>query len=125
MCYAGPVSTPANTLLEGGRDGRAPLQLTFCLWETAIERQADGSVRLRPRVPLSHMSVKQAARVLGCSPWTVQNLYQAELLDGWKPGARVKRKDGRASNAALRLDSASVLEYKARQQEMARRERAG
>jgi hypothetical protein len=71
------------------------------------------------------MSVRQAAKVLGCSPWTVQSLYQAGLLDGFKPGARVIRKDGRASNAALRLDSASVLEYKERQREMARRERAG
>jgi hypothetical protein len=35
------------------------------------------------------------------------------LIDGYKPGARVKRKDGRASNAALRLDSESVLKYKA------------
>lgn len=102
----------------------AAAQLTFCLWETAIERAADGAVTLRPRVPLSQMSVKQAAGILGCSPWTVQTLYQAGLIDGYKPGARVVRKDGRGSNATLRLDSGSVLEYKARQQELARQERA-
>jgi hypothetical protein len=80
---------------------------------------------LRPKTPLSNMSAWQAAKVLGCSRWTVQSLYQAGLLDGYKPGARVVRKDGRGSNAALRLDSASVLQYKERQQEMARQERAG
>ena len=100
-------------------------QLTFCLWETAVERAPDGAVTLRPRTPLSSMSAGQAAKVLGCSRWTVQSLYQAGLLDGYKPGARVVRKDGRGSNAALRLDSASVLAYKERQREMARQERDG
>ena len=70
-------------------------------------------VRLVARKPLSHMSVKQAAKLLGCTPWTATDLYRLGLLEGYKPGARVSRKDGRASNAALRLDSRSVLEYKA------------
>jgi hypothetical protein len=108
-----------------GWDMHAPAQLTLCLWETSVERAPDGAVTLRPRVPLSHMSTRQAAQVLGCSPWTVQNLYQAGLLDGYKPGAKAKRRDGRASNATLRLDSGSVLEYRERQRELARQERAG
>jgi hypothetical protein len=103
----------------------APQQLTLCLWETSIERGPDGAVTLRPRVPMSHMGVRQAAKVLGCSPWTVGDLYRAGLLDGYKPGAKVKRRDGRASNAALRLDSESVLRYRERQLEAARLERAG
>jgi hypothetical protein len=99
-------------------------QLTFCLWETSVERAADGSVTLRPRAPLSSMSAGQAGKVLGLGRDRVYDLYKAGLIDGFKPGAIATRRDGRASNAALRLDSASVLEYKERQREMARRERA-
>ena len=100
-------------------------QLTFCLWETAVEKAADGSVTLRPRVPLSTMSAAQAARVLGVGRDRVYDIWQAGLLEGTKPGALARRRDGRGSNAALRLDTASVLEYNERQREMARRERAG
>lgn len=75
------------------------------------------------RRPLSHMSRAQAAKVLGCSEWTVSSLYRAGLIDGYKPGARVVRKDGKGSNAALRLDSGSVLEYKQLRLDMARIER--
>ena len=99
-------------------------QLTFCLWETAVEKQPDGSVTLRPRVPLSTMTAKAAGKVLGLGRDRIYDLWQAGLLDGYKPGAVAVRTDGRKSNAALRLDTASVLEYKERQRESARLERA-
>jgi hypothetical protein len=100
-------------------------QLTLCLWETSIERGPDGAVTLRARVPLSTMGVKQVARVLGLGRDRIYDLWQAGLLDGHKPGAIAVRTDGRRSNAALRLDSESVLRYRARQLEAARLERAG
>jgi hypothetical protein len=98
-------------------------QLQLLIWESEVTRTGTGSVTLTARRPLSTMSCAHAAKVLGCSRWTVQNLYQAGLLDGYKPGARVVRKDGRGSNAALRLDSGSVLEYRERQLAGARAER--
>ena len=64
------------------------------------------------RRPLSRMSVAQAARLLGCSKDGVWRAFRAGLITGWKPGARAKRADGRASNAALVLDAGSVLAYK-------------
>ena len=97
--------------------------LQLCLWETAVETAPDGAVTLRPRVPLSTMSAAQAGKVLGLGRDRVYDLYQAGLLDGWKPGAMAKRSDGRASNAALRLDTEGVLRYRERQREMALRER--
>jgi hypothetical protein len=87
-------------------------QLTL-VWESELVPRADGRMELVPRRPLSHMSRKRAAKVLGVSEWTVSDLFRLGLLDGYKPGARVQRKDGKASNAALRLDSESVLRYKA------------
>lgn len=98
-------------------------QLTLCIWETAVERRADGSVTLRPLEPLSTMDRRQAARVLGVSEWTVGNLYRAGLISGYKPGARVRRRDGRGSNAKLRLDSGSVLIYKRGREAESQRER--
>lgn len=98
-------------------------QLTFLIWESEVTRTGTGTVTLTARRPLSTMTTRHAAKVLGCSEWTVQNLYQAGLLEGYKPGARVVRKDGRGSNAALRLDSGSVLEYRERQLAAARSER--
>jgi hypothetical protein len=90
-----------------------PVQLTLCIWESEVSQAGPGKVTITARRPLSHMSVKQAAKVLGVSEWTVTDLFRLGLVDGFKPGARVQRKDGRASNAALRLDSESVLKYKA------------
>lgn len=112
MCYARVMSaaSPAQ-------------QLTFCLWETAVERKPDGSVTLRPRAPLSTISAKRAGEILGLGVDRVYDLYQAGLINGCKPGAVAKRKDGRRSNAALRLDSGSVLEYRERQLAAARAER--
>lgn len=95
-------------------------QLQLLIWESDVSQAGDGRVVITARRPLSHMSRKQAAKVLGCSEWTVSDLFRLGLLEGYKPGARVKRKDGKASNAALRLDSGSVLTYKARQQADAR-----
>lgn len=99
-------------------------QLTFLVWESEVVRSGDNQVTLRARKPLSRMSVKRAAGLLGVSEWTVRKLYRMSLLDGWKPGAAVKRGDGRASNAALVLDAESVLRYQERQKAEARREQA-
>lgn len=87
-------------------------QLTL-VWTSDIVTDGDGVVRIVARKPLSHMSRARAAKVIGCSEWTVSDLFRLGYLKGYKPGARKKRKDGRASNAALRLDSESVLLYKA------------
>ena len=69
------------------------------------------------------MTVKQAAKLLGCSAWQICELYQMDFLRGYKPGAKSIRRDGRASNARLRLDTESVLRYKAQQEERARWEK--
>lgn len=87
--------------------------MQLLIWESEIVTTGPGKVEITARRPLSHMSVKQAAKVLGVSEWTVRDLFRCKLLDGFKPGARRQRKDGKPSNAALRLDSGSVLEYKA------------
>lgn len=89
-------------------------------WASEVESNANGSVTLRAVVPLSHMSRRQAARAIGCSEWTVSDLFRLGYLTGYKPGARVlRRADGKASNAKLRLCSASVLRYKQRQERAA------
>lgn len=87
-------------------------QLTLCIWETEVTQAGDGRAVVVARKPLSRMSSKQAARLLGCSEWTVRKLFRLGLLSGWKPGAAAKRKDGRGSNACLVLDAESVLRYK-------------
>ena len=99
-----------------------PQQLAL-IWESEIVPRGDGRVELVARKPLSEMSAKRAARVLGVSTWTVTDLYRLGLIQGRKPGARVlKRKDGKRSNAALMLDSESVLRYKQQRDEMSRLE---
>ena len=90
-----------------------PEQLTL-IWESEIVRRTDGRVELRAKEPKKHMSRREAAKVLGVSEWTVSDLHRHGLLRGHKPGARRVRRDGRASNAKLVLDAASVLEYDAR-----------
>ena len=82
------------------------------VWDSEVTRHADGAVTLTPRKPLSRMSPKQAASLLGCTTWTVTRLYREGILSGWKPGSIAKRKDGRASNACIVLDAGSVLAYK-------------
>lgn len=87
-------------------------QLTLCIWESEITPAGDGRAVITARKPLSRLSVAQAAKLLGCTEWTVRKLYREGLLSGWKPGAAKRRRDGRASNAALVLDAESVLRYK-------------
>lgn len=97
-----------------------PQQLTL-IWESELVQRGDGRVELVARKPLSEMSVKRTARVLGVSEWTVTDLYRLGLIKGRKPGARVLvRRDGKRSNAALRLDSESVLRYKAERDAISR-----
>jgi excisionase family DNA binding protein len=100
-----------------------PKQPQVLIWESEVTRTGPNSVSITAKTPVATMTTRQAATLLGVSRWTVQNLYQAGLLRGFKPGARVRRTDGRASNAALRLDSASVLEYRQRQLALATAER--
>lgn len=87
-------------------------QLTL-IWESTLERDGDNAVRLVAKKPLSRMTTKHAARVLGVSVWTINKLHRAGKIQGYKPGAVATRKDGRASNAALVLDAESVLTYHA------------
>ena len=94
-------------------------QLTL-VWESELLPAANGRMELVARRPLSVMSSRQAAKVLCCSPLTVGRLFQAGHLRGFKPGAIRVRRDGRASNASLKLDSESVLVYKERQMQAAR-----
>ena len=89
-------------------------------WQSEVTTNPNGSVTLRAVVPLSHMSRKQAARALGCSEQVITDLYRHNQLDGYKPGGWRVRKDGRASNAKLRLCSGSVLRYKQRQEATAK-----
>jgi hypothetical protein len=87
-------------------------QMQLLIWDTEITPAGEGRATVTARKPLSRMSVAQAAKLLGCSAWTVGRLYRCGLLGGWKPGQAAVRSDGRASNAALVLDAASVLHYK-------------
>ena len=89
-------------------------------WESEVVTNADQSVTLRAVVPLSHMSRKQAARALGCSEQVITDLFRHGMLEGYKPGGWRPRKDGKASNAKLRLCSGSVLRYKQRQERAAK-----
>ena len=84
------------------------------IWESEVTAAGDGRAVVVARKPLYRMTRAEAARLLGCSEWTVSRLYRLGILSGWKPGAgTTKRKDGKASNAAVVLDAGSVLEYKA------------
>lgn len=88
------------------------------VWESEVTTTGAGRVEITARQPLSHLSVRQTAKVLGLSTWSVGDLFRLGLITGFKPGARRVRSDGRASNAALRLNAESVLDYK-RQRESA------
>ena len=96
-------------------------QLTL-IWESELVQRGGGRMELVAKRALSHMNSKQAARVLGVSEWTVRDLFRMGLIRGYKPGARRVRRDGRPSNAALRLDSESVLRYKQEREAMSRME---
>lgn len=99
-------------------------QLTLLVWESEVVRSGEGQVTIKATRPLCEMPAKRAAKMLQVSEWTVQKLWRLGLLDGYKPGAAKKRKDGKGSNARLVLDAESVLRYKARQQAEAKREQA-
>ncbi len=84
------------------------------IWDSEVTREADGSAKVVARKPLLRMSIKQAARLLGCPRDTVERLYRRGIIGGWKPGENPKtgRKDGRGSNAKVVLDAESVLRHK-------------
>ena len=88
-------------------------QLTFLIWESDVKTDGDNRAVITARKPVFAMSAKQAAKVLRCSAWTVSKLYRNGILSGYKPGAVMKRRDGKQSNATIMLDSESVLKYKA------------
>jgi len=92
------------------------------LWESELSKMPNGRFELVPKKPVKDLSCKQAAKILGVSPWTVADLFRLGLIKGCKPGARRVRSDGKASNAALRLDAESVAAYKAQLQAQATRE---
>jgi hypothetical protein len=108
--------------MQDSRNPTARAEQLTLIWTSDLVTRGDGRTELVARKPLSHMSRRRAAAVLGVSEWTVSDLFRMGLLEGYKPGARVKRRDGKASNAALRLDSESVLRYKAQREEMSRME---
>lgn len=87
-------------------------QLTLLIWESDVTTDGNNRAVVTARKPVFAMGLAQAAKVLRCSEWTVRMLYKDGILTGYKAGART-RKDGKRSNAKVRLDSASVLEYKA------------
>lgn len=97
-----------------------PQQMQLLIWESDIAQAGDGRVVITARKPLSHMSRKQAAKVLGCSEQVITDLFRHGQLVGYKPGGWRVRKDGKASNAKLRLCSESVLRYKAARERQAR-----
>jgi len=92
------------------------------LWESELSKKPNGRFELIAKKPVKDLSCKQAAKILGVSPWTVSDLFRLGLLKGSKPGARRVRSDGKASNAALRLDAESVATYKDQLQTQATRE---
>jgi transposase len=96
-----------------GADPHArPQQLTLLVWESEVVRTGANEVRIVAKKPLCRMSSAQAAKCLGVTEWTVNKLWRAGKINGYKPGAATKRKDGRASNAKLVLDAESVLRHK-------------
>jgi hypothetical protein len=87
-------------------------QLTLLIWESSVKTDGENRAVVTARKPVFAMDTKQAAKILRCSTQVVSRLYRAGILSGYKPGAVVKRRDGKQSNATIRLDSESVLKYK-------------
>jgi len=85
------------------------------IWDSEVVRESAGTATVVARRPLFRMSIGQAAKLLGCPRDTVERLYRAGILGGWKPGEnpQKKRADGRKSNAKVVLDAESVLRHKA------------
>jgi excisionase family DNA binding protein len=87
--------------------------MTLMIWETSVTSHGNNSAVIA-RKPVFTMTADKAAKVLGCDVQTIWRLYRNGVITGCKPGAgHTIRKDGRKSNAKLRLDSESVLKYKA------------
>ena len=100
-------------------DDRIPAgaeELPLFVWATRVIKRGDGRAELVAVKPRKWLSVAEVAEILGVKPHTVRRLRKYGLIDGWKPGAVVERRDGRESNAALILDAESVLRYNARKQ---------
>jgi excisionase family DNA binding protein len=93
-----------------------PDELPLFVWATRVVRRGDGRAELVAVAPKKELTVREAAEVLGTTKKVILRLREAGLIDGWKPGAIAKRRDGRESNAALVLDAESVMRYKARNQ---------
>jgi excisionase family DNA binding protein len=87
-------------------------QMQLLIWDTEITPAGEGRATVTARKPLHRLTCTQAAKLLGCSEWTVRRLFRLGLLSGWKPGATRTRSDGRQSNATLVLDAESVLKHK-------------
>jgi hypothetical protein len=87
-------------------------ELPLFVWATEVRQTGDGRAELVARKPVRDLSVKKAAEIIGCPREVVWRIFRAGLITGSKPGAIAVRKDGRGSNAALRLDAESVLRYK-------------
>jgi excisionase family DNA binding protein len=104
MCYAAHMS--------GANPHANSQQLTLLVWESEVVKTGNNEVRIIARKPLSEMTSKQAAKCLRVTEWTIHKLWRAGKLQGYKPGAAKKRRDGRASNAKLVLDAESVLRHK-------------
>jgi len=97
-------------------------QLTL-IWSSELVREGENTVRLVARKPQKWISAREAAGVLGCEVWTVWRIYNQGFITGFKPGGGNVRRDGKSSNAPLKLDAESILKYKARQERIAREER--
>lgn len=86
--------------------------MTLLIWESEVTPAGENRATCVAKKPLFRMSRRQAAKMLGCSEWTVSRLYRDGILGGWKPGGAKKRADGKGSNASIVLDAGSVLAYK-------------
>jgi hypothetical protein len=89
-------------------------QSTLLLWESDLTAAGDGRMIVTARRLVTDCTVERARKILGLPKSrtaVVYRLYRAGLIDGAKPGAIAKRKDGRSSNAKLVLDMESVLRY--------------
>lgn len=107
--FARSGGTPDLLCYNGGM---AAEQMILMIWETSVTSNDNGSAVIA-RKPVFSMTADKAAKVLGCDVQTVWRLYRNGVLTGCKPGAGLTvRKDGRKSNAKLRLDTESVLKYK-------------
>lgn len=86
--------------------------LPIFAWFTLVRRTGDGRAELEAIRPVVNMSQAEAGRILGMSGHDVRRLWRAGIIAGSQPGANATRRDGRANNARIVLDAASVTAYK-------------